>query len=55
MTTAHTPHNCLDRCSFLLATLGAAEAQLNCSHGLALGIRYDQPLLLVCDSENRRL
>jgi hypothetical protein len=34
---------------------GAAEGQLNCSHGLALDTRYDQPLLLVCDRENRRL
>jgi hypothetical protein len=34
---------------------GSGEGQLNCSHGLALDIRYDQPLLLVCDRENRRL
>jgi hypothetical protein len=34
---------------------GSAEGQLNCSHGLALDTRYDQPLLLVCDRENRRL
>jgi hypothetical protein len=34
---------------------GTAEGQLNCSHGLALDTRYDQPLLLVCDRENRRL
>jgi len=34
---------------------GTGEGQLNCSHGLALDTRYDQPLLLVCDRENRRL
>jgi hypothetical protein len=34
---------------------GTEEGQLNCSHGLALDTRYDQPLLLVCDRENRRL
>ena len=34
---------------------GSAEGQLNCSHGLAVDTRYDQPLLLVCDRENRRL
>jgi hypothetical protein len=34
---------------------GGGEGQLNCSHGLALDLRYDQPLLLVCDRENRRL
>jgi hypothetical protein len=27
----------------------------DCSHGLAVDMRYDQPLLLVCDRENRRL
>jgi hypothetical protein len=27
----------------------------NCSHGLAVDTRYEQPLLLVCDRENRRL
>lgn len=35
--------------------MGNAEGQLNCSHGLSLDTRYDQPLLLVCDRENRRL
>lgn len=35
--------------------MGSAEGQLNCSHGLSLDTRYDQPLLLVCDRENRRL
>ncbi|HEY1679181.1 MAG TPA: hypothetical protein VGG04_15800 [Candidatus Sulfotelmatobacter sp.] len=34
---------------------GSGEGQLDCSHGLALDMRYDQPLLLVCDRENRRL
>jgi hypothetical protein len=34
---------------------GSAEGLLNCSHGLAVDTRYDQPLMLVCDRENRRL
>ncbi|KAA6462026.1 hypothetical protein DYQ86_10385 [Acidobacteria bacterium AB60] len=34
---------------------GTAPGLLNCSHGLALDARYDQPLLLICDRENRRL
>ena len=34
---------------------GSAEGEFNCSHGLAFDARYDQPLLLVCDRENRRL
>jgi hypothetical protein len=34
---------------------GSDEGSFNCSHGLAVDIRYDQPLLLVCDRENRRL
>ena len=34
---------------------GSADGQLDCSHGLSLDTRYDQPLLLVCDRENRRL
>jgi len=37
------------------AEKGRLEGQLDCSHGLALDLRYDQPLLLVCDRENRRL
>jgi hypothetical protein len=37
------------------AEKGSGEGQLNCSHGLSLDTRYDQPLLLVCDRENRRL
>jgi len=35
--------------------MGSGDGQLNCSHGLSLDTRYDQPLLLVCDRENRRL
>jgi hypothetical protein len=34
---------------------GSEPGMLNCSHGLILDTRYDQPLLLVCDRENRRL
>jgi hypothetical protein len=37
------------------AEKGNREGQLDCSHGLTLDLRYDQPLLLVCDRENRRL
>lgn len=34
---------------------GTADGQCNCSHGMTVDTRYDQPLLLVCDRENRRL
>ena len=34
---------------------GTADGLFDCSHGLAVDTRYDQPLLLVCDRENRRL
>ena len=34
---------------------GSAGGLLNCSHGLAIDMRYDQPFVLVCDRENRRL
>jgi len=34
---------------------GSTNGLFDCSHGLALDARYDQPLLLVCDRENRRL
>jgi hypothetical protein len=34
---------------------GTAEGLFDCSHGLSVDTRYDQPLLLVCDRENRRL
>jgi len=37
------------------AEKGKNPGQLDCSHGLTLDVRYDQPLLLVCDRENRRL
>jgi len=37
------------------AEKGSLAGQLDCSHGLTLDLRYDQPLLLVCDRENRRL
>jgi len=37
------------------AEKGNREGQLDCSHGLTLDLRYHQPLLLVCDRENRRL
>ncbi len=34
---------------------GTADGLLNCSHGMSVDTRYDQPLLLICDRENRRL
>lgn len=34
---------------------GDADGQCNCCHGMTLDTRYDQPLLMVCDRENRRL
>jgi hypothetical protein len=34
---------------------GAEDGKCNCSHGLGVDMRYDQPLLLVCDRENFRL
>jgi hypothetical protein len=34
---------------------GAEDGKCDCCHGLAVDMRYDQPLLLVCDRENRRL
>ena len=34
---------------------GSGDGECNCSHGLAVDTRYDQPLLLVCDRENYRL
>ncbi|PWT76059.1 MAG: hypothetical protein C5B46_01795 [Proteobacteria bacterium] len=34
---------------------GHEDGMFDCSHGLAVDTRYDQPLLLVCDRENRRL
>jgi hypothetical protein len=34
---------------------GKTDGLFDCSHGLSVDARYDQPLLLVCDRENRRL
>jgi hypothetical protein len=34
---------------------GTSDGLFDCCHGLAIDSRYDQPLLLVCDRENRRL
>jgi hypothetical protein len=34
---------------------GSEDGKCDCSHGLAVDARYDQPLLLVCDRENLRL
>jgi hypothetical protein len=34
---------------------GKTDGLFDCSHGLAVDTRYGQPLLLVCDRENRRL
>lgn len=38
-----------------IGSKGNADGQFDCSHGLAVDKRYDQPLLLVVDRENRRL
>ena len=34
---------------------GTEDGMMNCSHGMTVDMRYDQPLLLICDRENRRL
>jgi 6-bladed beta-propeller len=34
---------------------GDTDGRCNCCHGLTVDMRYDQPLLMVCDRENRRL
>ena len=34
---------------------GAEDGKCDCCHGLSVDLRYEQPLLLVCDRENRRL
>src|SRR5947207_15545817 len=34
---------------------GNREGQLDCSHGLTLDLPYRQPLVMVCDRENRQL
>lgn len=38
-----------------IGSRGKADGQFDCSHGLAVDKRYNQPLLLVVDRENRRL
>lgn len=38
-----------------VAGKGSSDGMFDCSHGLGVDLRYDQPLLLVCDRENRRL
>jgi len=34
---------------------GSTAGMMDCSHGVTLDTRYGQPMLLVCDRENRRL
>lgn len=34
---------------------GKADGECDCCHGMSVDTRYDQPLLFVCDRENRRL
>lgn len=34
---------------------GDSDGMFKCNHGLAVDTRYEQPLLFVCDRENRRL
>ena len=34
---------------------GKTDGLFDCCHGVAVDTRYDQPLMLVCDRENRRL
>ena len=34
---------------------GEMDGLFDCSHGVSVDMRYDQPLMLVCDRENRRL
>jgi hypothetical protein len=34
---------------------GHSEGLFDCNHGVSVDTRYDQPLMLVCDRENRRL
>jgi hypothetical protein len=49
---------CFDKGGEFKAAWGArgeANGFFDCNHGLAVDMRYDQPLLLVCDRENRRL
>lgn len=39
----------------VIGSRGEGDGQFKTCHGLALDTRYGQPLLLVCDRENRRL
>jgi peptidylamidoglycolate lyase len=34
---------------------GDTDGLFKCNHGIAVDTRYDQPLMLVCDRENRRM
>lgn len=34
---------------------GKSDGLFDCCHGISVDTRYDQPLMLVCDRENRRL
>jgi hypothetical protein len=34
---------------------GHTDGLFDCNHGMSVDTRYDQPLLLICDRENRRL
>jgi hypothetical protein len=34
---------------------GTTDGLFDCCHGISVDTRYDQPLMLVCDRENRRL
>ena len=34
---------------------GKTEGLFDCCHGISIDTRYDQPLMLICDRENRRL
>jgi hypothetical protein len=34
---------------------GKTDGMFDCCHGISVDTRYDQPLMLVCDRENRRL
>ena len=52
---AHIPVRQERRISRKLCGQGRTDGLFDCSHGMAVDTRYDQPLLLVCDRENRRL
>ncbi len=34
---------------------GTEDGKFQCNHGIAIDTRYDQPLMYVCDRENRRM